>query len=310
MSAAIRRRPAGRARAVVATAASFAMSSVSFAQGPPRTEIHLVSLGARDGAVVIGAPVNVTSRPGYDNQPSFTPDGRAMMFTSVRADGQSDIYRYDLESRATTRITTTTESEYSATPMPGGQRISVIRVEADSTQRLWSFALDGTDPRLVLTDIKPVGYHAWASDSVLGLFVLGTPATLQIANAHTGRARTIVGGIGRSIHRIPGTGTISFVHRQSDSVWVIRALDPATDSLVTLVRTRPRVEDYAWAPDGSIYMAEGNRLFRWKPAPGSTGAPSEWKEVAAFSDPALQRLSRLAISPRGDWIALVAAESR
>ena len=286
------------------------MSSVSVAQGPPGTDIHLVSLGFRDGAVVIGTAVNVTNRPGYDNQPSFTPDGRAMMFTSVRADGQSDIYRYDLASRATTRITTTTESEYSATPMPGGQRFSVIRVEADSTQRLWSFALDGTDPRLVLTEIKPVGYHAWASDSVLGLFVLGTPATLQIASTHTGQARTIVGSIGRSIHRIPGTGSISFVHRQSDSVWVIRSLDPATDSLVTLVRTRPRVEDYAWAPDGSIYMAEGNRLFRWTPAPGSTGAPAEWREVAAFADPALQRLSRLAISPRGDWIALVAAESR
>jgi hypothetical protein len=186
--------------------------------------------------------------------------------------------------------------------------MSVIRVEADSTQRLWSFGLDGADPRLVLSDVKPVGYHAWANDSLLALFVLGSPATLQVANARTGAARTVLGGIGRSIHRIPGTQTISFVHKQSDSLWVIRALDPRTDSIVTLVRTMPRVEDYAWTPDGRIVMAQGNRLFAWKAVPGSIGAASEWKEIAAYADPAMARLSRIAISPRGDWIAVVAAE--
>ena len=283
---------------------------IAASQGAAGTDIHLIALSMRDSAVVVGAPVNITARPGYDNQPAFTPDGRSLLYTSIRADAQADIHRYDLATRATTRITTTTESEYSATVMPGARRISVIRVEADSTQRLWSFLLDGTDPQLVLADIKPVGYHAWASDSVLALFVLGSPATLQVASARTGSARTVARGIGRSIHRIPGTAAISFVEKQSDSVWVIRRLDPATDAITTLVRTRPRAEDYAWAPDGSIYMADGNRLFRWKAFPGSTGAVSEWKEVAAFADPALQRLSRLAVSPTGDWLAIVGAEPR
>ena len=292
----------------LAVTSAVAVPVPTLAQGPPGTDIHLVALTLRDSGVVVGTPVNITGRPGYDNQPSFTPDGRAVMFTSVRADAQSDIYRYDLQTRATARVTSTPESEYSATVMPGGRRMSVIRVEADSTQRLWSFLLDGTDPRVVLTDIKPVGYHAWANDTILALFVLGSPATLQVANARSGAARSQLGGIGRSIHRIPGSETISFVHKQSDSVWVIRKLDPASDSVVTLVQTLPRAEDYAWTPDGSILMAQANRLFRWKAFPGSTGAATEWKEIAAFSDPAMQRLSRLAISPRGDWIAIVAGE--
>ena len=145
---------------------------------------------------------------------------------------------------------------------------------------------------------------------MLGLFVLGSPATFQVASVRTGAARVVARGIGRSIHRIPGTAHLSFVEKQSDSVWVIRRLDPATDAITTLVRTRPRVEDYAWAPDGSIYMADGNRLFRWKASPGSTGAASEWKEVATFADPGMQRLSRIAVSPAGDWLAIVAAEPR
>ena len=269
-----------------------------------------MALAIRDSGVSVGVPLNITVRAGYDNQPSFTPDGRSVLFTSTRSDAQADIYRYDIGSRATARVTATPESEYSATVMPDGRRISVIRVEADSTQRLWSFQSDGTDPQVILREIKPVGYHAWANDSVLALFVLGSPATLQVANARTGAARTLTSGIGRSIHRIPGTGAISFVEKQSDSVWVIRRLDPSNDSITTLVRTLPRTEDYAWAPDGSILMAQGNRLFRWKTKPGSTGAATEWAQIAAFVQPELQRLSRIAVSPRGDWIALVAAEPR
>ena len=48
---------------------------------PPDTEIFLAPL-APDGTV--GRPVNVSNSPGYDNQPSFTPDGGAMLFTSIR----------------------------------------------------------------------------------------------------------------------------------------------------------------------------------------------------------------------------------
>jgi Tol biopolymer transport system component len=293
--------------------AIFIVPCIAQAQGAAGTDIFLVPLSVRDTAVTVGAPVNITARPGYDNQPSFTADNRSVLFTSIRADGQSDIYRYDIGTRATSRVTTTSESEYSATPMQGGARLSVIRVEADSTQRLWSFRADGADPRVVLAGIKPVGYHAWADDSTLALFVLGsqgTPSTLQIASTRTGVARTVARGIGRSIHRVPGTRSISFVEKQSDSVWVIRQLDPATDAIVTLVRTLPRIEDYAWAPDGSLFMAQGNRLFRWKAGPGSTRSVTEWKPVAAFADPALQRLSRLAVSQAGDWIALVSAEPR
>jgi hypothetical protein len=132
------------------------------AQGaPPPTDIFLAPLSMKDGVPVVGTPVNVTHQPGYDNQPWFTPDSRSMLFTSARGETQTDIYRFDVASRATTRVTQTPESEYSATGMPGGQRFSVIRVEADQTQRLWSFANDGSDPKVVIEALKPVGYHVW-----------------------------------------------------------------------------------------------------------------------------------------------------
>ena len=45
-------------------------------QGPPATDIYLADLRVAQGRVTVGPPVNVTVRPGYDNQPFFLPSGR------------------------------------------------------------------------------------------------------------------------------------------------------------------------------------------------------------------------------------------
>ena len=161
-------------------------------QGAGNPDIFLLSLTVRDGTIWLGKPLNITNRVGYDNQPSFSPDSRAIYYTSTRDDAQSDIYKYTIESKKTERLTTTApESEYSATVMPSKERISVIRVEKDSTQRLWSFALKGGDDRVVLRDIKPVGYHAWIDPFHLALFVLGTPNSLVIADTRSGATQVV-----------------------------------------------------------------------------------------------------------------------
>ena len=59
-----------------------------------------------NGAIEIGPAVNITNNPGYDNQPFFTPDGRSVLFTSVRGPAgttQTDIYRYDIASKRSRR---------------------------------------------------------------------------------------------------------------------------------------------------------------------------------------------------------------
>src|SRR5437879_453999 len=151
------------------------------AAAPPANDIYVASLRVVDGRVQVGTPVNVTARPGYDNQPFFLPDGGAFLYTSIRADSQADIYRYDLRTATSVRLTATRESEYSPTPPPDRPGFSAVRVEADSTQRLWAFDWDGARSRLVLDSIKPVGYHAWGDGRSVALFVLGAPPTLQRA---------------------------------------------------------------------------------------------------------------------------------
>ena len=175
----------------------------------PATDIFLAPLTVQRGRPVVGAAVNITNLPGYDNQPSFTPDSRSILFTSNRDGPQTDIYRYDLASKSTTRVTTTTESEYSPTAMPGGRRFSVIRVEKDSAQRLCSFTLDGTDPQVILPALKPVGYHAWLDDDHLALFVLGSPNALVYASVKSGKADTLARGRGNPRCCLRAAGTNS-----------------------------------------------------------------------------------------------------
>ncbi|PYR54818.1 MAG: hypothetical protein DMF85_21230, partial [Acidobacteria bacterium] len=211
---------------------------------PPDTEIYLAPLTVRGDRVEIGAPRNISNSPGYDNQPSFTPDGAGILFTSVRGGGtQSDIYRYDVAGGRVVQITNTPESEYSPTVTPAGD-VSVVRVEADRTQRLWQFTIDGGNPRVVLENVKPVGYHTWIDEHTLALFVLGEPATLQIADTRTGTARVVARNIGRSLRTIPGGRTIGFVQRlrTGDTVSLeIDALDAASGAVTELVQ----------APDGA-----------------------------------------------------------
>ena len=159
----------------------------------------------------------------------------------------------------------------------------------------------------VLPDIKPVGYHAWTDDHTLALFVLGSPATQQIADTRTGKAESFVRGINRSIHRIPGGGTISFVQRlppaRDGAVPVLKILefDPKSHSVTPLVDAvaGAREADLAWTPDGMLVMAEKDVLYGWR------RGDAAWKKLADLAALGLKGVSRIAISPKGDRIAFV-----
>jgi hypothetical protein len=282
----------------------------------PPPEVYLLNLSVSGGKVTIADPVNISNNAAYDNQPSFTPDGSAVLFTSVRGDRKpdpkiaaatgSEIYRFDIAAGKLSQLTTTNESEYSPTVTPDGQSFSVIQVEADGTQRLWRFPLaGGSKAELVLTDIKPVGYHAWADPSTLALFVLGEPATLQLADTRTGKAEILARDIGRSLQRIPGGG-ISFVQRETtesgQTVTVMR-LDPATKKITPLVRVIEGVRDpdLAWTPDGLLLLAAGGKLYGWRQG------DAQFQRVADLEAVGLRGATRMAVSPKGDRLAIVAS---
>ncbi|MFD2934510.1 TolB family protein [Spirosoma flavum] len=275
--------------------------TVTLGQTPPDADIFLVDLSLKSQPVQVGKPVNSTQRKGYDNQPSFTPDGTGLLYTSMREDGQTDIYKYDLQQKTTTQLTQTPESEYSPTVTPDQAYFSVIRVEKDKTQRLWKFPIAGTgEPTLVLEKVKPVGYHCWLTADWLALFILGTPNSLQLAHVKTGDTTRIEGSIGRCLLKIPGKNALSFVHKRTPTDWEIKQLDLQTLQITSIGRTLTGSEDFVWTPDGTLLMCQGTALYQLNPS-----RSPDWTQLADFSSVGIKQLTRMAIDPEGKKLALV-----
>ena len=71
----------------------------------PNTEIWLFKIENSKQGPLFSKPQNITNREGYDNQPSFSADGKKIFYVSVREDKQADIYIYDLKSEKTVQFT-------------------------------------------------------------------------------------------------------------------------------------------------------------------------------------------------------------
>ena len=270
-------------------------------QASPGTDIWAFRLSANAAALDLNSLIRVTDRPGYDNQPNFPPGERLVLYTAIDSVGQADIWSYNLRSGDRKNVTQSDpESEYSATVTPSRARFSAIRVEADSTQRLWTFESGGTNPELLLPSIQPVGYHAWLDEDRLALFVLGNPATLQIASVSQDAGRVVAEDIGRSIFRIPGREAVSFVQWEEPGVGWITAFDPETGETSRIAPLLEGNEFYAWTPGGTLIMGQGSKLFRWTPSDSGN-----WQEVADLSAAGILAISRIAVSPEGGWIAIV-----
>ena len=304
--AAIEKRLAGGtsvAALLLATGVSLMLAgamSAADAQARPSTDVWVAPLRGAGASLALGAPLNLTHRKGYDNQPSFTSKGDAVLYTVIGADGTSDIWRVAIPKGTPTRLTTTPESEYSATVTPDGKFFSVIRVEADSTQRLWKFPFARGAPSLVLPAIKPVGYHVWATDHLLVLFVLGSPPTLQIADDRGGDATIVARDIGRALAKVPGRAAVTWLQQSRDSAAWIMEVDVNTKATRRVAQPPAGADYHVWTPDGTLLTASGSILYRY--------SAGHWEALADLSANGVKGISRLAISPRGNWIAFVAED--
>ena len=261
----------------------------------PNTEIYLFDLNKdEEGNYDLISPFNISNNEGYDNQPSFWPDGKSILYART-VDGQTEIARYFIGTNKTNVITQTLQgSEYSPTPTPNG-RISSIRLDTTGLQRLYSYDLRG-NAEVIVEDIV-IGYHLWLDDNSLVAFVLGEPNTLQYIDLKSKKMKQIATDIGRSLHKVPKSKWYSFVDKSEDQ-WTIKAVNEKNGKKEDVTRVRDGAEDYCWTPASEILMGQGSVLWLWS-------ARSGWKEIADLSNFGLNEITRLAISPDGTQLAVV-----
>ena len=192
----------------------------------------------------------------------------------------------------------TAESEYSPTPIPGRNELSVIQVEPDQKQRLWSINIDNGEMKLLLPDAEPVGYHAWFNDHEVAMFILGESFTLHTASTGKSGSTEIADNIGRTIRKHPVSDEIVFVDKNSEP-WQIAAYNPASKTTRSVMPLFPNGEDFTIDGNGNYWTGNDSKLYRR--APGD----QRWELVADYSAKGVGSITRLAINPAGTKITFV-----
>src|SRR5215470_6563564 len=197
-----------------------------FCSAQPSTEIFLFDIKVTNGQVTLSNGQNITKHKGYDNQPFFHPDQPLIYYSSFDDSSRSDIKVYNYNTKQTSNITLTREKEYSPTVTPDRNFISCIIQRDNGVQDLAKYPINGGKPEILINHLK-IGYHAWAGENKLLLFVLDDSIHNSLHYYYLGKnADTVIAeNIGRSLHIIPGQNAMSFVQRASEKISVIKKFD-------------------------------------------------------------------------------------
>ena len=273
------------------------MAAQVYGQGLPATDVWLV--GIEDG--LAGKPVRISDGDGYNNQPHFSPDDAVIYYTrEMPGEGgsQTDVAAYQLKTSTTAMLTDTAESEYSPTPVPNRNAVSVIQADLEQKQYLWAIDVNTGHMDLLFPDIEPVGYHAWFSDDEVAMFILGDSFTLQTARLNHAGTRVAADNIGRSIRTHPQSAEVLFVDKNHQP-WEIAALDPITGATRRVMPLFPGSEDFTIDSAGAFWTGNGSKLYKRSPN------DARWELVADFTASGISSISRLAVNRGNDKIALV-----
>lgn len=276
--------------------------SLSFAQS--NTDIYLLDVVETASGYTLNSATQITRNLGYDNQPYFSPDGNMLLYASAKPGySQSDIYALDIKNWSLNAWTTTTnESEFSPNYMPDQKFYSVVKVEKDSSQRIWKLPVnfDGkTKPQVLFPQEKKVGYYAWLTGEDIAAFIVGDPFTLYAMNTEKSSKTVIDKYIGRTILKVPNEKAVTYV-RKSDEGWKIMRWDLETQKSTEIIRCLEGSEDFTWTSKGSILMGQDGILYRFNPK-----KDKDWVKVADLTTKGIKNFYRLAINTAGNKIAVV-----
>ncbi len=285
--------------------------------GQAGSEIYLFDMKVTDGQVVISNGKNITNHKGYDNQPFFHPSQPIIYYSSFNDSSRSDIKYYNYDRKETKNFTVTHEREYSPTVTPDEKFISCILQRDNGAQDLVKYPVGGGKPDVLVWHLK-VGYHAWAGENKVFLFVLDDSVhnSLHNYNVDNSTDTVVAENIGRSLHPVPGEYAMSYVQKLTDKQSVIKKYVISSGISVPIIYSLPGQDFFCWAQtnsDGEIkrflLSSDGNKLFFYQDNSFTEFKDKKWLPVILEGDTKmLNGVTRLATNADNTKLAVVVGE--
>jgi len=245
------------------------------------------------------------NRNGYNNHPTFMEDDLLYLSVQMPYQQQPDVFALNLRDTTRTRITATSEGEYSPERMPDFYNFSAVRMEfqgQDTLLRLWQFPINrraNENGRPLFKYLTNIGYYHWLNSQQVAVFLTGETPQLGIANIYSDNVQPLAENVGRTFRSLPN-GNLAFVKKENGSSWQLMEMPPRPNMKAQkIIDTLPGSEDFVILPDGTFLMGEGSKLYKY-----NRSRDESWVEIADFSYYDISGITRLAVSRDGK-IAIV-----
>ena len=132
----------------------------------------------------------ITDNAGRDIHPYFSPDGKYILFNSTRGNNSFDIYKYEIETGNTIRITDTREDETCARYSPDMKRIVYLKNGINTDDIYILNISNNVSDNLTKTPYNLDGWPMWSPDGkwiYYSSFINGTYNIYRIRSDGTGR---------------------------------------------------------------------------------------------------------------------------
>ena len=264
------------------------------------TEVYVFDIHQAYEGIELLNVRNISNNEGYDNQPSFISN-ETLVFAGNN-DGQTDISEYNLTSKNQKWVNQKTDGgEYSPQKFPSNNDVAAVRLDKNGLQRFYVYNSQTGNSSELIKDLQ-VAYFAFYNDKkILSTILDGDKMDLVMIDLPSKKADTLFYNAGRSLQKVPKTNSMSYSLVNEEGNLDLYLLDMNTYESFFVTELPIGIQDCVWINDTQILVGSGNKLYMY-----DTLGESEWNRVASLEEYGIKNITRMAISPDGKKLAVVA----
>ena len=263
----------------------------------PETDLWLAELNTKEVGKIIKA-INITNRAGYDNQPSFSKNGKLIYFTSIHEDKQADIYSYNLKNKKTIQLTKTKESEYSPNESPIKNSMAVVTVLQDSSQVIQLLDLKTfTVINSTISNFDSVGYYNFLNADTVLYYKLTSPHTLKFHVISNGNDGFLCENPCRTFRTIDRSTFIFGIKDSASTAYYI--YDVRIQKANLYARIKSVNEDLIWDPAFGLLVSDKATILRFDVA------EKQWKILFDLSSFGIKKITRFCFDSKSNYLCVV-----